>query len=51
MNSKAKMCDNCNSQIITIKRNGRLVAECSYCGESSDAGFDIEDFPEYEEDE
>lgn len=25
-------CDNCNSEVITVMRNGKQIAECSYCG-------------------
>jgi uncharacterized Zn finger protein len=33
---KAKTCDNCNSEIIVIKRGSDYVAECSYCGKPAD---------------
>lgn len=50
MNSKAKLCDKCNSEIITVKRDNRFVAECSYCGLPQEKGFYIEEFiPEMED--
>ena len=30
---KAKLCDNCHSEIIKVKRGRRISVECSYCGE------------------
>jgi ribosomal protein L37AE/L43A len=51
MNMKTKLCDNCNSEIVTVKRGNRFVTECSYCGESVEKGTVIEDFiPEYSRD-
>lgn len=41
---KAKLCDNCNSEIKIIRKGNRYVAECSYCGMTPDKGFVIEDF-------
>jgi ribosomal protein L37AE/L43A len=51
MNNKANLCSDCNSEIITVKRGKKNVAECSYCGSASDTGFNFEDFPEFEEEE
>jgi hypothetical protein len=40
---KGKKCDSCNSEIITYREGGRLVAECSYCGKPVESG-EIESF-------
>jgi hypothetical protein len=40
---KSRRCDNCNSEVITIKRGRRISVECSYCGEPYEE-VGIEDF-------
>jgi transcription elongation factor Elf1 len=42
-NMKAKTCDNCNSEIIVVKRGSDYVAECSYCGKPADNTVYFED--------
>lgn len=36
-----KKCEYCNSPIITVKRDGIVSQECSYCGEPYEK---VEDF-------
>lgn len=44
------LCESCNSQIITYREGGKIVAECSYCGKSADIpDFDVEDLDEEDE--
>ena len=47
-----KFCDNCNSEIIRVKRGRAISVECSYCGEPLDQDFDdVEDFLDQDGDE
>lgn len=46
-----KPCDNCNSEIIIVKRGDGYVAECSYCGKPADfyeIGVDLKEIDENE---
>lgn len=38
-----RLCDDCNSVVITVKRGNNYSVECSYCGESYDTGFETKD--------
>lgn len=47
---KTKLCDNCHSEIIKIKRGKHISVECSYCGEPYEE-VGIEDFADLNGDE
>lgn len=48
---KAKPCENCNSEIIMVKRNDGYVAECSYCGQPADFSVGVDFTEDYEDEE
>lgn len=39
-----KLCDKCNSPVVTVKRGKKVSVECSYCGQSYNKEASIEDF-------
>ncbi|WP_176519041.1 hypothetical protein [Priestia megaterium] len=43
-NRTAQLCDNCNSHITIQRHNGKIIIECSYCGEVPEDihSFDLE---------
>lgn len=50
--NKTKLCDNCNSEVVIIRKGSNFVAECSYCGEIVEKGIVIENFlPEFDEED
>ena len=48
---KAKTCDNCNSEIIIVKKGKSHVAECSYCGSPADVQVGVDYTDEYKEED
>jgi hypothetical protein len=47
---KAKLCESCHSEVITVKRGKHISVECSYCGEPYEE-VGIEDIPNFDGDE
>lgn len=50
-NLTGQLCDNCNSHIISYRnKKGKMIYECSYCGEKPDEIFhiDLEEDENYE---
>lgn len=44
MRSSLKLCDSCNSPIVTVKRGSKVSVECSYCGMPYEKGNVGEDY-------